>query len=518
MPFQPYGNFGGKEGYRTKFKDLYTDTFYLSREMLLMDNAVIRSHNYVAGSQGFILRQDGSVEINGLTVAGDIESSNYVANTSGYFLDYSTGSAEFNDVDVRGLLSTGIAGGGTGYVVVGESGALNYIKFYSDDPDEYEPAEFWDVVGGTGTGKYKAISLYAGRMKGTGGVGSLYLQSEAITPGAYSYAGLNAGGATGGYADVHVSGGAGLSWHLLTNDGTGTTTRIQGEDASDTITYTADNHTWEDKAAGTYLTIISSAITASKKLILPVGSAAAPSLSFSGDPDTGAYWVSTDALGWSVGGTQRFVMTTASFRHNTTGGPYLKAGVSSVTAPAYAFTGDGDTGLHWDSANDGRLVAGGSSIAQFTTGRFGPGSDDTITLGDASFRWSHLYAQLIYSLGTYSNTTGSAANVYVNSLGRLYRSTSSSRYKEQIQPVNLANIRLRPVQYVHRGDSKFYYGLIAEDLAVQDERLVVIEDGEIESYDDRAIAAVLAAKVNSLEERLTALEQRGILETPEVRS
>jgi hypothetical protein len=204
-------------------------------------------------------------------------------------------------------------------------------------------------------------------------------------------------------------------------------------------------------------------------------------------------------------------MSTAGFYHNTTGGPYLKAGASAVGTPGYTFTGDGDTGMHWDSANDGRLVAGGASIAQFTTGKFGPGSDNAITLGDASFRWSHLYAQLIYSLGSYSNTTANAANVYINSLGRLYRSTSASKYKEKVEPVDLSAIDLRPVQYVHKETGTTHYGFIAEELAAQDKRLAVFENGEVESYDDRALAAVLAAKVNQLEERLTNLERRGIL-------
>lgn len=515
MGFQPYGSFPGRDIFTNKYKDLYVDTFYLSREMLLMDQAVIRSHNFESGVAGFILRQDGTVEINGLTVAEDIQSSNFVTGVSGYFLDYSTGSAEFNDVAIRGTLSTGKAGDGTGYVVVGESGALNYIKFYSDDADEYAPAQFWDVIGGSGTGRYKSISLYSGRMKVGGGLGSLYLQSEAITPGAYPYASLTASGTSGGYADVHLWGGASNSWHLETNDGTGTTTRIQGEDGSDTITYTADNHTWEDKSSGTYLTIIPTAITASKNLILPTGSAAAPSLSFSGDPDTGPFRLGADVLGWSAGGTERFRMSTAGFYHNASGGAYLKAGASAVGTPAFTFVGDGDTGIHWGSANDGRLVAGGVSIAQFTTGKFGPGSDNAITLGDASFRWSHLYATLIYSIGSYSNTTGSAANVYINSLGRLYRSTSGSKYKQNVKPVELADIVLRPVRYQHTGDRQVHYGFVAEELAEQDKRLAVIENGEVESYDDRALAAVLAAKINRLEERLTNLEKRGIL-PPEV--
>jgi hypothetical protein len=68
----------------------------------------------------------------------------------------------------------------------------------------------------------------------------------------------------------------------------------------------------------------------------------------------------------------------------------------------------------------------------------------------------------------YNRTTGSAANVYVDSLGILFRSTSSLKYKTDIQDASFGLpdvLKLRPVTYkgINDGD-KVFGGLIAEDV------------------------------------------------------
>jgi len=73
-----------------------------------------------------------------------------------------------------------------------------------------------------------------------------------------------------------------------------------------------------------------------------------------------------------------------------------------------------------------------------------------------------------YAQGVYDNTTGSAANVFVGSGGDLLRSTSSLRYKTDVQDAThgLAEImQLRPVTYkgINDGD-KVFGGLIAEEV------------------------------------------------------
>ena len=71
--------------------------------------------------------------------------------------------------------------------------------------------------------------------------------------------------------------------------------------------------------------------------------------------------------------------------------------------------------------------------------------------------------------GIYGETTASAANVFVDSNGLLQRSTSSARYKADIQPFTggLADLlRLQPKSFLSKGerDGPRHLGFLAEDL------------------------------------------------------
>ena len=75
----------------------------------------------------------------------------------------------------------------------------------------------------------------------------------------------------------------------------------------------------------------------------------------------------------------------------------------------------------------------------------------------------------LISLPVYNATSGSAANVFVNVDGGLYRSTSSLKYKTDVQDAihGLAEVmQLRPVTYKGKSEvdaGKTFGGLIAED-------------------------------------------------------
>jgi hypothetical protein len=86
----------------------------------------------------------------------------------------------------------------------------------------------------------------------------------------------------------------------------------------------------------------------------------------------------------------------------------------------------------------------------------------------------------IRAIEAYTLTTGSSANMNVDTAGVFARSTSSIRYKTQVEDLaepNSANIyNMRPVWYRSTCDKDnknwSYYGLIAEELAELDPRLV----------------------------------------------
>src|SRR5690606_34620486 len=96
-------------------------------------------------------------------------------------------------------------------------------------------------------------------------------------------------------------------------------------------------------------------------------------------------------------------------------------------------------------------------------------------------------------------TAGAAHNNFM-------RSTSARRYKTEItyNPEQLLAVELRPAKFYRPDDDAWYYGFIVDDLAEEDSLLGTYdpETGEIENYDQRAVMAVMAAKINRLEERL----------------
>jgi len=79
--------------------------------------------------------------------------------------------------------------------------------------------------------------------------------------------------------------------------------------------------------------------------------------------------------------------------------------------------------------------------------------------------------------GIYSNTTANAANMHVDSSGILYRSTSTEKYKTDIEPIsqNYSDnvLNLKPIWYRSTTDNLnwSWYGLSAEDVALKDPRL-----------------------------------------------
>ena len=143
--------------------------------------------------------------------------------------------------------------------------------------------------------------------------------------------------------------------------------------------------------------------------------------------------------------------------------------------PGYGFQGASGLGMY--AAQTGILG-------------FGAGGVESMLVGQAVFE----------SLAIFTQTSGAAENVTVDANGQLFRSTSARKYKSVIKKApQLADLDLVPVSFKHKGDGKQYLGFIADDLADQDPRLAEFHDDVVESYDIRAVVAVLAAKVNRLE-------------------
>ena len=109
----------------------------------------------------------------------------------------------------------------------------------------------------------------------------------------------------------------------------------------------------------------------------------------------------------------------------------------------------------------------------------------------------------------YSNTIANSANVFVNSSGTLFRSTSSARYKEDIdyhvspKPVDM----IAPATFTSKKTKNSHIGFIAEDVAQADPRLAQFDDqGRPDALDMNALVATLWSKVRELSDRVAELE------------
>ena len=107
----------------------------------------------------------------------------------------------------------------------------------------------------------------------------------------------------------------------------------------------------------------------------------------------------------------------------------------------------------------------------------------------------------------YNNITASAANIFMDSAGKFYRSTSSGRYKTDIETIDKTYVdtffdNARPIYYKSLSDNDNpnwgYWGFIAEEIAEFDKRLVHwrFDTKDVEVEKERVIPAVEEQKDN----------------------
>jgi len=119
--------------------------------------------------------------------------------------------------------------------------------------------------------------------------------------------------------------------------------------------------------------------TAASTGLFPNGSAASPSISFAGDPDTGAFENGANQLGLATAGTLRMNISTTEIVHRLVSqGPNGTAG-----APTWSFENDPDTGIYDAGANNMAFAAGGVARLALSTSAFDV-SGVQVQFGDGS--------------------------------------------------------------------------------------------------------------------------------------
>lgn len=144
-----------------------------------------------------------------------------------------------------------------------------------------------------------------------------------------------------------------------------------------------------------------------------------------------------------------------------------------------------------------------------------PGLELRLTTNNTAQVTIHATTGVITTLPTYNNTSGSAANVYVDSSGILYRSTSSLKYKTDVVGYNKGMtevLSLRPVSYKEKDKetSRVFTGLIAEEVhaAGLGEFVEYAADGTPDALLYSNMVALLVNAVKELHARVAILEGR----------
>lgn len=264
-----------------------------------------------------------------------------------------------------------------------------------------------------------------------------------------------------------------------------------------------------------------SSVTVSGVSSFSDGSAAAPSITNTGDTNTGLYFPSADTVGIVTGGVDRVRVDSSgnimigsttinstyspkiqitSTENDTTGGLLI-----SSYKPSLSFfdISGGAPAVHQINSDSGTL----SFVADSN-------QDGTFDINTMSMDSSGKV--FMPSL----NTTTSGANARIDpSTGEILRDTSSLKYKDNVADINTKNNegyfintanlwKLNPVTFWSKKDGRFDFGLIAEHTFDAVPELVACVDGKPESINYDRISVLLLAEMKKLRDRVAALESR----------
>ena len=276
------------------------------------------------------------------------------------------------------------------------------------------------------------------------------------------------------------------------------------------------------------------------RLIAGEGTAIAPSITFTGDGDTGIFHPTPNTMAFAANGVEK--MRIEASGAETTGnftGNRLVAGDGTAIAPSITFTGDGNTGIFHPLeatiafCENGVEVMRINDLGDFMVNTVVPvnattGTADGFTVLNNG--QTHLSRNNSISLflrrrlvdgrvAEFYRDTTAVGGISVTATAASFNTSSDYRLKENCAPLTggLATVgQLSPCEFTWKSDGSIGRGFIAHELqavvpeAVSGEKDVVDENGrpQYQGVDAAKLVPYLVAAVQELSAKVAALEAR----------
>jgi hypothetical protein len=177
---------------------------------------------------------------------------------------------------------------------------------------------------------------------------------------------------------IYQTSGATWTWiQYFPNDPESRYLKLAGGTLTGALTLAADPSTALQPATKQYtdaadaLKLAKAGDTMTGALVHPLGAAATPSVTFTGDTNTGLYSPGADQVGITTGGTVRLTTTTTGI----TSALPVDVPLGAVGTPSITFTGDLNTGIYSPAADTLAFVEGGVEAMRIdSSGRLGIGT------------------------------------------------------------------------------------------------------------------------------------------------
>ena len=213
------------------------------------------------------------------------------------------------------------------------------------------------------------------------------------------------------------------------------------------------------------------------------GTVTTPSISANGDTHTGLYFPAADTVGVAVGGVNVGNFTSTGFSGNATNATNLVNGnatlaAGTAAAPSLTTTGDTNTGLYFPAADTVAIATGGTERARITSdGSLLVGTTSAIGSGKLSISYNagvgpglmiKPSSDTTFAVQFFNAAGASVGTIATFASSTSYNTSSDYRLKENIAPMTgaLSKVaQLRPVTYKWNADGSDGEGFIAHELA-----------------------------------------------------